>query len=46
MGGASGSGRSEWMGKCGGGGIKDACQVSVRLLYVEWFARFSLSVCR
>jgi hypothetical protein len=34
------------MGKCGGGGIKDECQVSVGLLCVEWFARFSLSVCR
>jgi hypothetical protein len=43
-GGALGGGRSEWMGKCAGGGINDACQVSVGLLCVEWFAHFSLSV--
>jgi hypothetical protein len=29
-----------------GGGIRDTCQVAVGLLCVEWFARFSLSVCR
>jgi hypothetical protein len=34
------------MGKYGGGGIRDAYQVAVRLLCVEWLARFSLSVCR
>jgi hypothetical protein len=28
------------------GGIRDACQVAVGLLCVEWFARFSLSLCR
>jgi hypothetical protein len=28
------------------GGIRDACQVAVGLLCVEWFAHFALSVCR
>jgi hypothetical protein len=35
----SGIGWSEWMGKYGGGGIRDACQVMVGLLCVEWLAQ-------
>jgi hypothetical protein len=38
-------GQSGWV-SVEGGGIRDACQVAVGLLCVEWFARFSLSVCR
>jgi hypothetical protein len=33
-------------GQSGWGGIRDACQVMVGLLCVEWLAHFSLSVCR
>jgi hypothetical protein len=40
-----GGGQSGWA-SLEGGGIRDACQVAVGLLCVEWFARFSLSVCR
>jgi hypothetical protein len=39
-------GGSEWTGRCGGGGIKDACQVEVGLLCIVCSSRFSLSVCR
>jgi hypothetical protein len=38
-------GQSGWV-SVEGGGIRDACQVAVGLLCVEWFARFSLSGCR
>jgi hypothetical protein len=39
-------GRSEWMGGCGGGGIKGACLVTARLLCVFCLSHFSFSVCR
>jgi hypothetical protein len=39
-------GGSEWMGRCGGGGIRDVCLVAVGLLCTVRLSRFSLSVCR
>jgi hypothetical protein len=39
-------GGSEWMGRCGGGGIKDACLVAVGLLCIVRLSCFSSSVCR
>jgi hypothetical protein len=33
-------GQSGWV-SVEGGGIRDACQIAVGLLCVEWFARFS-----
>ena len=37
-----------WTGadRTNGGGIKDACQVAVRLLCIVCLSRFSLSTCR
>ena len=39
-------GGTEWVGRSGVGGIKDACQVAVGLLCIVCVSRFSLSVCR
>jgi hypothetical protein len=39
-------GGSEWLVRCGGGGIKDACLVAVRLLCMVRLSHFSFSVCR
>jgi len=39
-------GGSGWVGGCGGGGIKDVCQVAVRFLHEVCLSRFSLSMCK
>ena len=39
-------GGSGWVGGCGGGGIKDVCQVSVGFLHEVCLSHFSLSMCR
>ena len=39
-------GGSEWVRRCGGGGIRETCQGAVGLLCIVWLSRFSLSVCR
>ena len=39
-------GGSGWVGGCGGGGIKDMCQVAVGFLHEVCLSRFSLSMCK
>jgi hypothetical protein len=36
-------GGSEWV-RCGGGGIRDACQGAVGLLCVVWLSRLPLTI--
>jgi hypothetical protein len=39
-------GSPEWISGCGGGGIKQRCQVGAGLVCVVCLSHFSLSVCR